>query len=431
MKNVTIVGAGFSGMSLAYYLVKKGCVVTVLEKKSQAGGMLSTKLTANGLVESAANGFLNTARVEKFLKEINSPYTGSSEASKKRYIFRNRPRKWPFSFFESIKLIVRLIAFLPKKKINKMAQPRESVVGWADLNFTSAFADYLLAPALQGIYAGDINKLSASLVINPILNRKKEKKLSSHSLLSGQQGMSEVINHLKNLLIEKGVRFQFNSDLPSAVSLSTDHIVIATSSVDAERILRQLSEDKLLAAQVLPISAGEMNSSEVFKSNADLLKKVETCPLITVTCFFSETPKRYKGFGVLFPRLQNVRALGVLMNNIIFQRSSFADNPKHSETWIFGGALDKDVLKLSDEQIKSLILEDRKRVFSSSQEILEIHVTRWPQALPHYSIEHEKIISEMSPMKGLTLHGNYLGNIGLSRILEKSEELAHKILTEA
>ena len=430
MKKVTIIGAGFSGMSLAYFLNQKGCAVTILEKKSQVGGMLSTKETPNGLVESAANGFLNTARVEIFLKEINASYIGSSEESKKRFIFRGKPCRWPFSFSESVKLFGKILKFLPKKKINKMAQPRESVVGWADQNFTSAFADYLLAPALQGIYAGDINKLSASLVINPLLTRKKEKKLSPHSLLSGQNGMSEIMNHLKDHLLQKGVKFQMNTDWSAASSEKADHLVVATSSVDAESILRQLAEDKLLAAQVVPKAADDPSSSQKFLTNADLLKKIETCPLLTATCFFSEVPQEYQGFGVLFPRQEKIRALGVLMNHIIFRRSDKNENQRHAETWILGGALDKDILTLSDEKIKSLILEDRARVFSIPQEILDIHITRWPQALPHYTIEHEKYISELKKMKGVSLHGNYLGSIGLSRILEKGEQLAEKILVE-
>lgn len=431
MKKVTIVGAGFSGMSLAYFLNKSGCQVTIVEKKNQVGGMISTQIKSFGLVESAANGFLNTAQVERFLKDINAPYLGSSEKSKKRYIFRSVPRKWPFSFSETFQLIGKLIKFLPRKKINKMAQPRESVVGWADQNFTSAFADYLLAPALQGIYAGDINKLSASLIINPLLNRKKEKKLSSHSLLSGTLGMSEIMSHLKNFLEDKGVKFVLGSELKDCQIEACDHLVIATSSIDAELILRELAQDKLIAAQLVPKIATDSESVSKFLTNADLLKKIETCSLLTATCFFSEAPKEHEGFGVLFPRLEKIRALGVLFNNIIFDRAKLPENKKHSETWIYGGALDKEVLNLPDEKIKGLILEDRARVFSTPQEILEVYITRWQQGLPHYTIEFEKLLSELKRMVGVSLHGNYLGNIGLSRILERSEQLAEKIQAEA
>lgn len=415
MKKVIVVGSGFSGMSLAYFLQQKGCAVTILEKKEKVGGMISTRQATYGLCESAANGFLNTAKVERFLQAIQADYIGSSEDSKKRYIYRDKPRRWPFFFLETLQLIWKLLFFLPKKKINKMAVPRESVVGWADQNFTSAFADYLLAPALQGIYAGDINTLSASLIINPLLAGKKEKKLSESSLLSAPLGMQSLMQHLEKDLREKGVIFQMNTDW--SPMMVYDHLVIATSACDAEKILSQIT-------------------TEEAKFNADLLNKVEMIPILTATCFFKLPPQEYEGFGILFPRAEKIRALGVLLNNIIFNRSLASNKSMegredssraHSETWIFGGALDRDILSLSDEQIKSVILQDRARVFSVPQELLDCQITRWPRGLPHYTIEHEKHLSQLKRMKNISLHGNYMGSIGLSRILEKSEQLAEKI----
>ncbi|PYS44877.1 MAG: hypothetical protein DMF71_01990 [Acidobacteria bacterium] len=48
---ITVVGAGFSGLVTAYYLVKAGEHVRVLEKSSRAGGLLQTIHTEHGLVE--------------------------------------------------------------------------------------------------------------------------------------------------------------------------------------------------------------------------------------------------------------------------------------------------------------------------------------------------------------------------------------------
>lgn len=459
MKKVIVVGAGFSGMSLAYFLVQKGFAVTVIDKKDRAGGMISTPRTFSGVYETAANGFLNTPMVEKFLRDIQADYIGSSQESKKRYIFRGCPRRWPLSFFETLHLLWKVLLFIPRTKIDKMAAPRESVVGWADQNFTPAFTDYLLSPALQGIYAGDVQNLSASLVLNPIINRKQisrdqenivrvdrapvEKsglsadigsssglssksiailqssfsadsslktsvspRPSASSLLSGLKGMEDLMLHLQNFLQEKGVTFQFNQEWNSDLQakMEADHTVIATSVADAGTILSQMASDEA-------------------RANALLLQKMEMTSLVTVTCFFEKPPQVGQGFGVLFPRSEKARALGVLMNTFIFKR----DTKIHSETWIYGGALDPEVISLSDNQIKKIILEDRILALSDSQDILEIKITRWPKGLPHYTIEHEKLLTQLKPMQGVSLHGNYLGSLGLSRILEKSAHLADKI----
>lgn len=400
MKNVLIVGAGFSGMSLAFYLNQKGCQVTIVEKNSHPGGMIFSPQQPFGMYESAANGFLNTAKVESFLSSIEVKALGSATQSSKRYIFRSKPRRWPLSFSESIFFSIKLLLFFTTKKVNRMADLAESVQSWSLRKFGRAFTNLVLAPALQGIYAGDINKLSANLVINQILNRKRQKKLSTSTLISAQDGMGQIMRQLEKKLIENGVQIKYSTSWNA--EMKSDHLVIATSANQAFPVLNSLHES----------------------SNASLLANIEMLPLITATCFFNSKPARYKGFGILFPRNQGVRALGLLMNSVIFDRKS----KKHSETYILGGALDANVMNLSDEELTKQIQSDRDLALGQHQNISEIVITRWLQALPHYTIALEKILSLLKPMPAITLHGNYLGSLGLSRLLERSESLAEEIV---
>src|SRR6185503_17734907 len=87
------------------------------------------------------------------------------------------------------------------------------------------------------------------------------------------------------------------------------------------------------------------------------LSQVEMLSLVTATCFYDSAAAGLKGFGCLFPRDQGFRARGVLFNDCIFE----GRGPAKAETWIFGGALDRDVVNLNDEEITSTILEDRAR----------------------------------------------------------------------
>src|SRR5207302_4994344 len=73
VKPITVVGAGFSGLVTAYLLSKAGRAVRVVEKRSRAGGLISTIKTEHGLIETAANGILNSARVEAMCADIGVP----------------------------------------------------------------------------------------------------------------------------------------------------------------------------------------------------------------------------------------------------------------------------------------------------------------------------------------------------------------------
>ena len=280
-----------------------------------------------------------------------------------------------------------------------MANGFETVEHWSARNFGQAFTQYLVAPALQGIYAGDLKQLSAHLVVNQVLNRKRQKKKSSANLVSAPNGMGYIMQQLERKLIANGVVIQYSTlwtpELPS------DHLVIATSLGEAIPILKKLKQDH----------------------NAQALEKIEMLPLVSATCFFKQKPMNYIGFGILFPRDQSIRALGLLMNDVIYDRKA----ELHSETYIFGGAFDPDILQLTDDELRMQIQKDRNRIFKSQDLISEMVVTRWPKALPHYTVEFEKCLNLLKPMLNTKLHGNYLGQIGLSRILEKSESLAEEL----
>jgi oxygen-dependent protoporphyrinogen oxidase len=151
------------------------------------------------------------------------------------------------------------------------------------------------------------------------------------------------------------------------------------------------------------------------------LARIEMLSLATVTCFYPPDAAQLRGFGCLFPRDQGFRARGVLFNDLIFE----GRGPAHGETWIFGGALDAEVVKLEDQEFAEIIAAERQRFYGRHDEALQIHVTRWPRALPHYTIELERMLTTLpAPSPNIALVGNYLGRIGLAKILERAAFVA-------
>ncbi len=54
-----------------------------------------------------------------------------------------------------------------------------------------------------------------------------------------------------------------------------------------------------------------------------------------------------------------------------------------------------------------------------------IHLTNWPEALPHYSIDLERILTQLpAPPRSVALVGNYLGRIGLAKLIERAAFVA-------
>ena len=71
----------------------------------------------------------------------------------------------------------------------------------------------------------------------------------------------------------------------------------------------------------------------------------------------------------------------------------------------------------------------RMGVLGAERSTVEGHrITRWPEALPHYTVDLERVLPQLQGMKnGVILIGNYLGDIGLARILERAARLPEEI----
>ena len=118
---------------------------------------------------------------------------------------------------------------------------------------------------------------------------------------------------------------------------------------------------------------------------------------------------------MLFPRESGIDALGVLFNTDIFPGRATC----RSETWIYGSTrTTADVVLLSRDRV----LADRERMTSRRDEPFDVVMTSWPEAVPCYdtAITHAESAPARLPA-GVTLAGNYLGQIGVSALLEQAE----------
>lgn len=411
-KRHKVVGAGFSGLSLAYYLVKGGQEVEVLEQNPDVGGLLHTLEHPLGLVETAANGILWTPALQRMCDEIGVELLETEKTSRRRYIFsRSKLRRWPLQFGESVFFLGKLLVSFFRPSFRK-PKAFETVSEYISRVLSRAALTHLVAPGLQGVYAGDVSRMSATLLLGKILSSPakdihdllyKKEKYKRRGTVAPRGGMGQLLEKLKIFLVESGVEFSFSKAANDLALHSDNPIIWATSAWSAAAGLKNI--------------APEASRS---------LQKIEMLDLVTATLFFEPPLKPIKGFGVLFRRGEGVKALGVLFNNYIFKNRSL----KHSETWIVGGAFQPGVSGFSDEELLELLLQDRKKLYPDGDSILGYQITRWPKALPHYTIELEKILRALVLPKALYLHGNYLGRIGLSQILERSRALAEKISSE-
>lgn len=393
-RTVTVIGAGFSGLVTAYFLVKAGVRVHVLEKEARVGGLLGTRQTEHGLVERAANGLLNSARLEALSADIGVPLHPLQKQSRARYFWRaEQVRRWPLGLGESLRLGLGLITNLGRWR----PQSGETVAMWGERVLGPAAVEVAVTPALGGIYASNADKLSASLLL-----QKRPKTATAKPAVRGTVspagGMQELLDGLQRYLVKQGVEFELSQraevkpDTPTAICTAAPQ-----------------------AAELLSEYAPQVSAS---------LRRVELLPIVTATTFWAHSDRQPQGFGCLFPRNSGFHALGVLFNDCMFAgRSRY-----RSETWIFGGAAEPDLLQATDEELTALLQANHARLVGAAEPLLSAHITRWPRALPHYTLELERTLATLPPLPPhVTLVGNYLGQIGLAKILERAYQAAAQL----
>lgn len=401
-QKVHVIGAGFAGLTISLRLAQKGFKVNLYERTSRVGGLLGTEMTEHGLAEHAANALIRTYKAEALFNELGLVSVLPLKESKKRFIFRHHPRRWPLSLIETLQAASK---FLPAFLFNKKSlhpKRQETLQTWGQRHLGRAATQYLLGPAMQGIYASDADVLSSDLILGPAF-RRKGKTGAYRGLLTGINGMQSLVDALEKKLKTLGVDIHCNA----SVNLATlqGPVVIATSGT--------------AAAGLLEIHEPAM---------AKLLKRINTTSLISVKLFFKTAQSKYKGFGCLIPSSYKMKTLGVLMNTYIFPDRDKAYN----ETWILGGADAEELHETTDTDILKWIAEERFKILGTRDALLDYRLHRWKNALPLYDLELEKVLNELKslPTSRFYLHGNYLGGIGLSKILDRSDELAEQLAQE-
>ncbi len=164
---VVVIGAGISGLCVAYWLKKHGVNVVVLERDSRVGGTMKSLREDGWLVELGPNTALETTPLfQQLFNEIGitDKRVYANEAASKRYILRDgilhALPMGPASFLTSKLWTWRGKLRLLKEPFVGRAYHEESVAEFVRRRLGSEFLDYAINPFVAGVYAGDPEQLS-------------------------------------------------------------------------------------------------------------------------------------------------------------------------------------------------------------------------------------------------------------------------------
>src|SRR5262245_811774 len=170
--DVTIIGAGISGLSCAWNLKRLGIDAIVLEASSRAGGVIRTERIDGYQVEAGPNSFQSTASALQLVEEVglwDDLLPPAPNAS--RFVYWNgKPRTIPFGPLSP----GGILRVLREPFVRSRTHADESVRDFFIRRVGQQAHDRLVAPALTGIYAANTANLSMAAVFPKIVEMERE-----------------------------------------------------------------------------------------------------------------------------------------------------------------------------------------------------------------------------------------------------------------
>jgi oxygen-dependent protoporphyrinogen oxidase len=444
-----VIGGGISGLACAYRLQQLGIGVTVLESASHAGGAIDTDSPDGFLFESGPQSFQGTPQLLALIRELGlEPELQVADSNAPRYIVRGkRLRRLPMSppaFLTSAFLGPRARLKVVYEAMSRSKPPTEdeSIAAFVRRKFGSEILDYLVAPFVSGVYAGDPEQLSlraafpsmeqwereyGSVVRGAIKSRPAgREKTPRPALCSFRKGVAELP---RALAFKFGDAFQTATtasaisrdssqantlfDVQSAHQGAVKHssalaVVLATPAYVASELLRPISE---LAAQAL--------------------LAIAYAPVAVVASAYrrDQIADSLFGFGFLVPRKEGIRTLGTVWNSSLFPGRG-PDGTVVMTSFI-GGATDLEIVKHSNSEISKIVEQDNAALLGIQAAPLFTKLWVTSRALPQYNLGHAQIVKTIRECQnenpGIFFAGNYLDGPSLGNCIDSAFKTAENV----
>ncbi|CAN8075614.1 unnamed protein product [Agarophyton chilense] len=463
-RRVAVLGGGPAGLSATYRLASDDTPIEVdLYEESPRFGGAVTSVKGGGFIYEMGPNSMNAKHqqvADLVYEKLNlSPRVLKRDAAAKNFfIFRNgqmipMPRS-PIQFCTTpilswkAKLRILLEPFIPKTQESNA--DRESVADFFRRRFGTEFVDYVVDPALAGIYSSKPAGLSMKHALNKVWEVERKKGSVIGGFLRG--GVKTEMdprfqNYSRKQLLES---FSYDSGLQVLTTRLVESIQesnrggklyknvkvhsINRDSHGAWRINGRGKYDAVIST--IPIHAldtVESNVDAIRKGFNKLAKRVNYAPVsVTVLGFDrSQISSRLDGFGVLLPTKEKMKVLGINFTSSNYP-SRAEDRNKVYLTVYLGGSRTPEIVSLSSNEIVETATNEVQHVLGVTGKPFYSEVKNWPKGIPQYHPGYDSALDTMAQVErrapGLVLGGNYRDGVGLPDALLSGLKSAERVI---
>lgn len=480
--DTVVVGAGISGLCVAYGLTKEtsDAKVAITEARDAIGGNIITRTENGRLWEEGPNSYTPGDTILGMACDLGlKEDILLADPKSYRYVWLDgKLRALPAGLADAVfgdfmSLRGKFRAFLGALGLKRpMPKHEESLRDFVTRNLgEEAFAN-LIDPFVSGVYAGDPAKLSAEAAFGRAhalekkggsllggarqlkrersranLGKKRDPRLpevKGQTVGTFRQGMRQFVDALASRVMEADTPVRLNWKLRE---LSWD-------SIREEHLLKYDTPDgpRWLRSRSLVMTAPAYITSHLLRplsaSAADALEEIRYPSVAVVTTEYPKSAFRepehgkgpVNGFGQLHPRSQGIRTLGTIYSSSLFP-SREPDVDKVMLVNFIGGDQDPTLFGgidgLSEDELVETAHRDAVRTMlkpSAADELPKVlSIKVWPRAIPQWEIGHFERLERArdgliaAGVKGIFLAGNYVGGVALGSCVEYGLQVAEQV----
>jgi protoporphyrinogen/coproporphyrinogen III oxidase len=452
MNQLIVVGAGISGLTVAFWAKRFGWDVTVLEAAPVPGGTMRTLRTDGWMVETGPNSALETSPVfaEMFkLLGIESDRWYANEEADKRYILRDGDlHPLPMSpglFLKSRLWTTRGKLRLLKEPFVGRAAQEETIAEFVERRLGREFLDYAINPFVAGVYAGNPEQLSVRSAF-PKLYALEEKY---GGLIKGMIRGARERKRRAEVAKDRARMFSFSAGMqafPEAVARDLGDRVVYNSMVERIEVLDSAGETRRRfrlstmggegrEADAVVISVPAHVASGLLRplagGIAEVLDGVYYPPVAEVFLGFrnAQCSRALDGFGYLIPAVERRKILGTIWSSVIFADRAPAGH--FALTTFIGGSRQPELLNNDDATLQAMVLDELGKIMGVTGAPVFSHIERWERAIPQYNIGHSKIMDAIDGLEGrypgLYVCSNYRGGIAVGDCVMSGKKTAERL----
>ncbi|HEY3370507.1 MAG TPA: protoporphyrinogen oxidase [Prolixibacteraceae bacterium] len=448
---VIIVGAGLTGLTMAFYLKKAGIDFRIIEKSGKTGGVIQTIIEKGFVYETGPNtGVVSHPEMTELFEDLAGKCSLeiADPSAKRRLIWKdNQWNALPSGLWSAI--TTPLFTWYDKFRIlgepfrAKGTDPNEKLAELVKRRLGKSYLDYAIDPFISGIYAGNPNELVTRYALPKLwqleqdygsfirgtikkakLPKSERDKKATREVFSVKGGLSRLIEALTESIGPENMILSVENTLikPSEngfqLQITTPERLI---SMETTKVVTTCGGYAL--AGLLPF----LNEEEIAPFN-----DLKYAPVTQVLLGFTKWKgMSLKAFGGLVPGKEKKNILGVLFTSSFFEGRAPNDGALLSV--FMGGTKRPDIAGMNDVEIQALLNKDLPRMLSDRTLNPDMtRILRYPKAIPQYTestgTRYKMIEQLQQKYPGLILAGNIRDGIGMADRVKQGRTIAEELI---